>query len=328
MITFDKIKIITKANYAKNINENMGEFRYNKQHKIESYIFNQKHPFNLFIQIIPESNKLVLEFTGKILLDDYPKLISSETINQCLENINKIGYCNLSVDDIIFDSKVVSCDVTKDIPLSLSTDVKKAMISQLTNLNKFHVKKYSTTGYTVMNDVKTENCKIRLSIYDKHRDILKAGNSHFLNSCNDPESLKNYFKDKYRIESNLKTLKQIRDYCGSADTSLFNVLFSPENPLLKIFNTIFDDANENSDNSTTKRNVFEYETLSQLKDSLILKECDYDLVKTENLLNHYLAKNTNKRKYRARFRDLLNDYKPVNDNKIVIGKIRNHLIAN
>jgi hypothetical protein len=29
MITFDKLKITTKANYAKNINVNMGEFRYN-----------------------------------------------------------------------------------------------------------------------------------------------------------------------------------------------------------------------------------------------------------------------------------------------------------
>ena len=179
MITLDKIKIITKANYAKNINENMGEFRYNKQNKIESYIFNQKQPFNLFIQIIPNLNKLVIEFTAKILLDDYPKLISSETINQCLVNINKIGYCKLSVDDIVFDSKVINCDVTKDIPLQLSTDVKKIIISQLTNLNKFHVEKYSTTGYTIMKDVKTKSCKIRLSIYDKHRDMLKASNSHF-----------------------------------------------------------------------------------------------------------------------------------------------------
>ena len=73
------------------------------------------------------------------------------------------------------------------------------------------------------------------------------------------------------------------------------MLFSTENPLLNIFNTIFDDTFENSDGSLKKRNVYEYETLNQLKDSL-LRECDYDLNKTENLLNHYLAKNTNKRK--------------------------------
>ncbi len=299
---------------------------YNKQNKIESYIFNQKQPFNLFIQIIPNLNKLVIEFTGKILLDDYPKLISKETINQCLDNINKIGYCKLSVDDIILDSKVVNCDVTKDIPLVISTDLKKIIISQLTNINKYPVKKHSTTGYSIMKDVKTENCKIRLSIYDKHRDMLKASNSYFLNSRSDPETLKYYFKNKYRIEANLKTLKKIRDYCGVADTSLINVLYSTENPLLSIFNTIFDNTIENSDTSLIKRNIYEYETFNQLKDSLILKECDYDLSKTENLLNHYLAENTNKRKYRAKFRSLLNENKPFNENKLIIEEIRSQLI--
>ena len=88
MITLDKIKVITKAEYVKVTNDAVFETRENKMNNLVTYVFNQKQPFNLFIQYTPRENKCIIEFSSKILLDDYPKLISINTIYQCFENIS------------------------------------------------------------------------------------------------------------------------------------------------------------------------------------------------------------------------------------------------
>ena len=43
------------------------------------------------------NRELLIEFTGKILEDAYPELISSTNIRQCFENINKLGICQLNI---------------------------------------------------------------------------------------------------------------------------------------------------------------------------------------------------------------------------------------
>lgn len=62
-----------------------------------------------------QHNELILEFTGKILLDKYPSLINRDNIKDCLSEINKLDICSLDTDAIIQDSEVVKCDVTKDV---------------------------------------------------------------------------------------------------------------------------------------------------------------------------------------------------------------------
>lgn len=326
MITFDKIKLITKLQYLTIKNNDVFEKRENTKKGITTFIFNQRKPYSLFIHITPILNKVVIEFTGKILLDDYPKLISLKTIRKCLQNINNLGFWELKIEDILFDSELVKCDLTKDISLILKCNIKKVLISHQTNFNKFHLQKY-LTGYTVTKDVKTNNCKIRLSIYDKNAEMLTADSKHFLNELSDSESLLMYFSNKYRIEVNLSTKEQIRNYLNISDNCLINALRSNENPLLKIFNLIFDSTIDVEDSNGKNRNLFEYESLSQLKDGLILKACDYDLSQIDKILNHYLSPETNKRKYRPRFRKLLNETTIANENRFIVGQIRDQLKA-
>lgn len=323
MITFDKIKLVSKLDYLTVINHEVFEIR--TKNNITTLVFNQKKPYSLFLQVTPIVNEVVIEFTGKILLDDYPRLISHETISNCLENINKLGFCKLKTENIIEDSELVKCDVTKDFQLVLKNDIKKILISQQSNF-KFHIQKY-LTGYTMTKDVKTDNCKMRLSIYDKFAEMLTAPNKPFLNELDDSEVLMNYFKNKYRIEANLITKEHVRKYLNISDNSLIRALRSDENPLMEIFNVIFDASIESTGNSTKTRNLFEYESLSQLKDVLLLKECNYDLSKTEEILNHYLAENTNKRKYRSKYRKLIDESIPVSENRFVVGEIREQLKA-
>jgi len=327
MITFDKIKIVTKMDYIEIGNENVFEKRENKHKNSTIFVYNQGKPYSLFVHLTPALNKAVIEFSGKILLDNYPKLISFETINQCLQNINRLGFCKLQIEDIINDSELVKCDITKDIELNLKSNIKKVIISQLSNQQKFITRKYSTTGYTVNKDVKTKKYQLRLSLYDKHEELLISGNSDFLNLLVDPKTIINYFEKKYRIETNLITKVQIRKYLGLADNTLVNALKSNANPLLEIFNQIFDSNLKDITGESKTRNLYDYESLNQLKDCLIVKACDNDLNKVHNVLNHYLAVNTNKRKYNARFRKLLNESNPINQNKFIIKHIRDQLIA-
>lgn len=327
MITFDRVKLDTKAEYFTITNENLGEWRYNKRTNVKTFIYDQKQPYKLFIQITPDLNKAIIEFTGKILLDDYPKLISIDTINQCLRNVNNLGFCQLQINKIISDSELISCDPTKDIEIEFHNSIKNIMISQLSNLNKFHVRKFSTTGYTVSNEVTTKNRQLRLSIYNKYKEILKAKNSGFLDLLDDPNALMNDFKNKYRIEANIKTMKQIRDYFGTTSNSFSDILKSNRNPLVEIFDVIFECNIDNEPNISQKRTLYDYESFNEMVDALVLNACGDDLSQVKKLLDNYYSVNTNKRKLIAPYRKLSKTSLPQTQNKFIIGEIRNKLIA-
>ena len=66
------------------------------------------------IKVDYEEQEVVVEFCGKVLGRDYPKLISSETIKTCFENINALGFCQIDVEAMM-DAEVVKADVTKDV---------------------------------------------------------------------------------------------------------------------------------------------------------------------------------------------------------------------
>ena len=85
-LTFDRLKI--KANY-KYLLERQIQFnqRYNPDNGdlIGQYYSSENDklvPFNLFIAVSKPKQTLTLEFSSKILGEDYPKLISKYTIRQ------------------------------------------------------------------------------------------------------------------------------------------------------------------------------------------------------------------------------------------------------
>ena len=75
MITLDKIKIVTETEHMAILD--MSRFKkIEKQGKICSFKFSQRKPFLLTIEKDYVSGKVSIEFTGKILGSDYPKLIA------------------------------------------------------------------------------------------------------------------------------------------------------------------------------------------------------------------------------------------------------------
>ena len=115
MITLDKIKLVADI---KSIIE-YDEYQFEKTIKYGNitYKYYQEIPYLLSVLIDYPQNHVVIEFTGKILGADYPKLISMETIRQCFQIINSMGFITLDIEAMM-DADVVKCDVTKDIKLN------------------------------------------------------------------------------------------------------------------------------------------------------------------------------------------------------------------
>ena len=113
MITLDRLKLVASIDSISILDTSAFETNI-KDGQLCSLNFYQQTPFLLRIKIDYVERELVVEFTGKVLLGDYPKLISEETIEQCFLNINALGFCKFDIDKMM-ESDVVSCDVTKDI---------------------------------------------------------------------------------------------------------------------------------------------------------------------------------------------------------------------
>lgn len=274
MIRLDKIKIVTDINHIKDIDKN--QFLTNIQgEKILYYKYQQALPFLLTILADIKKGELTIEFTGKILLDEYPYLINQTNIRKCFDRINEMGICRLDIDAILVWSEVVKCDITLDVayPLEEITFIQH----HITNYYKWDCRKYEQNGITIANKVKTAKYKKRFSIYDKSKELEKASNREFLQRLKDKQGLLDHFKGKTRFELNIVTKQQIRDLLHTMDCSLSSVLSSTANPIL----TVFDEAINLNTESAHCTNLKDYKNL------LVLKDCDFDLKKVDAQVRSY-----------------------------------------
>lgn len=97
VIRFDKMKLITSIDYISGINTSVF-LSITKFDEVLYYKYQQDKPYSLLIMVDYSHDELVLEFTGKILLDKYSQLINSDTIKDCLNNINSLQICRLDVE--------------------------------------------------------------------------------------------------------------------------------------------------------------------------------------------------------------------------------------
>lgn len=163
MIKFDKIKLLSKAGYISNID--CEKFVRCCKGDIQGEILNEKYqqklPFYLLIMVDYQHDELVLEFTGKILLDKYTDLINRDTAKDCLEKINGLKICRLDVDSIMTDSEVSKCDVTKDIECNRMQDIITNVRQNLSNYKRWVTKPYGKKA-------------LRLKMWQKPQEIRNA----------------------------------------------------------------------------------------------------------------------------------------------------------
>lgn len=264
MITFDKLKLVADISAVVGFDE--GQFEKTEKNGFCTFKHYQEVPYLLAIKIDYPEKEVVLEFTGKVLGSDYPKLISMDTIQQCFQAINSLGIITLDIDAMM-DAEVVKCDVTKDIRFDDIPSLTNYVRQHISNYHRYVCRRLRNNNLVVEKNVTSRKTKKRMTIYDKGKEMLKMENRRF----SEAYGLEGAFDGICRFELNLNTKEQIRNSLAIGSTKLQEVLSSNANPIADFLDDVIED--DVLPSSMTDRKT--YVTM------LILKDCDYDLEKVE-----------------------------------------------
>lgn len=264
MITFDKLKLVADISAVVGFDE--GQFEKTEKNGFCTFKHYQEVPYLLAIKIDYPEKEVVLEFTGKVLGSDYPKLISMDTIQQCFQAINSLGIITLDIDAMM-DAEVVKCDVTKDIRFDDIPSLTNYVRQHISNYHRYVCRRLRNNNFVVEKNVTSRKTKKRMTIYDKGKEMLKVENRRF----SEAYGLEGAFDGICRFELNLNTKEQIRNSLAIGSTKLQEVLSSNANPIADFLDDVIED--DVLPSSMTDRKT--YVTM------LILKDCDYDLEKVE-----------------------------------------------
>ena len=288
------MKLICPLDIVENVNERVFQTIV-RDGLLTSYKYHQDTPFYLLIRKDFIHNESVIEFTGKILSDRYPELINRDNIRYCIEQINRLGICEIDTERLLQTAKVAKCDVTKDVT---STEIKEIITQtkqNLTNYDKWEVEKYPN-GICLRNKVTTDRYKKRVCIYDKGKELKQQTNSSFLLSLHQSQTLLDYFQDKVRFELNIGTMVQVKRLLKIGDNSLVEVLNSTANPLL----SVIDEALKKYTDSRQHTDFKDY------VNSLILADNHNDLAELEAKIRALTPKGTVIKRKMQPYRDYLN----------------------
>lgn len=238
-LKFDTVKIRTNKEYLKDTFIKFNP-KYKSNGEIRNKYYNSKDddrliPYNLYIGISDKS--LTLEFSSKILLDDYPKLITKDTFKQCLENINQLDICTLDADSIANDCYFTKVHVTNDIKYPFTDNVLDSLNSNVNDYRRYQWEHYRKDGIRFKKDVKSISCKESIVMYNKEKEIIN--NVDFLSILSKPNEVIDYFDGVTRFEMELDKPKKICKALNIDTTHISKVFNSKENPLLVQFNKIF-----------------------------------------------------------------------------------------
>lgn len=296
MITLDKIKIVSSIKHITITDYNRFE-SISKGNKVICYKFTQLLPFLLFIQANTREQELVIEFTGKILKDDYPSLINQNNIKYCLSYINELGFCLLDITGVLTEGVVVKADITQDVPYPNCGELTKLIQAHISNFRK-HQTRIINGNFTIEKNVSTKSYKRRLTIYDKSKEIERAENKHFLSILSDKQKLLNYFEGKIRFEMNLNSMEQIRKALHIHDLSIMTVLGAADTyPIWEFLDQIITDSES--------KGFVKYNNVNELLRGALLQVCDYNIEKVEAQLRLCYSPNTHITQALNSYRELL-----------------------
>lgn len=276
--------------------------------------YKQITPYSYTVDVDLIRHKTTIAFSGKALLENYPSLISSKNITECFDNINKNGICHIDTSSTTIKQAVVTeCDVTTDIPYTgtivqlLETIVLK---SSYTISKKCENRFYLKTTYVTR---RKEECMV---VYDKSKEMLVSSNKPFFKYVSNSAEQHDYFKDKLRIELNLRSIDRIRKYFQCTDTSLHSILNTSADPIGSFLEQALcpDDILDMLIDYAPK--------LRDLEHILLLCICGFDLNNVESIVRRVTLKNSsitnNMKPYRKIYRQIVDNGKdPIIDVDII-----------
>ena len=243
------------------------------------------------IKIDYQEKEVVVEFCGKVLGKDYPKLISRDTIRHCFENINAMGICRIDVD-MMMDADVVKADVTKDVH---SVDVPKLTTyirSHISNYHQFISRILRNGNLVVEKNVVSRKTKKRMTIYDKGKEMQKEANKRFVEAY----GLQGAFDGTCRFEINLNSKEQVRTTLKLDNNKLSNVLNSSASPIKDFMEKVI----------TPEKVPIEMTSKKEYFTMLVLKDCDFDLERVEAKMRElHTSRGTNVTKVMEPYRAMM-----------------------
>ena len=323
IITFDRIKIKSNYKYLLNTKVRFNERFHSRSGEKTGLFYSSKDdinvPYNLYIAVSYPKQTLTLEFSSKILKENYPKLISKDTIKECLININQLDICEIDVDSVLTEGAITSVDVTYDTNFILEDEPLNALNSQVGNYRRFKWTHYDKEGITFTKDVKSKDCAETITLYNKEKEICTSHNKDFLNSLSRPLSIIDYFKGKTRFEITLDTPKKIMNYLNLTDTKIFSVLNSDTNPILILFDKIFNNSVTNISNAT-------FDNYEEWSMKIILDSYNGDLKRLEQDVRNKFSSRSGATKRMKKFEAVHHAMTSASTNENLIEKVRNLLL--
>ena len=290
MLTFDKLKLVTSLHNISITDES--RFKKVLRNDALSYlIYTAETLASLTIKIDFDRQEAVVEFTGKILGAHYPQLISYQNIRECFDKINLMGCCRIDAEAMM-DSKVVKCDATKDVRYRDIPYLTSYIRNNVKNHQQYICRIPKNGNLIVEKNVMTRQCRKRLTIYDKGKEMSKADNLQFTNAY---EIDSQTFDGICRFELNLNSVTQIENSLQILQTTLHDVLHAECNTIQDFVNQILADGVDYP--ITDKKS---YHIL------LTLKDCDYDIEKVElKMRQFHPSRGVNIGKMMAPYREML-----------------------
>lgn len=241
---FDTVKLTTNGIYISQVNNTLFSHSIDlATGELISIEYNSmKHqditPFKLYIRVNYRSNYMTIEFSSKILLKDYPLLISADTFRQCLTNIETLGICKLDIDAIINSCYFSKLHITRDVDLCLTSKILDRLNQCTKEYRRYNWRRY-TDGITFSRNVKAQDCRESIIIYNKEVELALYRNKPFLTKTDAQSSIINHFRDKTRFEVQLENKRKIQKELEISNTDYQSVMFSQKNIILAQFEKVF-----------------------------------------------------------------------------------------
>jgi hypothetical protein len=143
-----------------------------------------------------------IEFSAKILKEDYFDLININNIEKVIENVNGKG---ISFNENFVNGELHRIDVANLLKMDNSIDIYLSVLQSYKSNHKYDVKPYKYQGIQFVRDVTTNERKDRLICYDKYREIKRDKRLTDYININD-------FYNHLKVESNLRHFLQMRKY--------------------------------------------------------------------------------------------------------------------
>ena len=238
--------------------------------------------------------EFILQFTSKILKDEFDKLINRDTINQCFINLNSLNLILLHITPKLLDEfEVVMADVTMDkkVTDAFFKDFEDYTVVHFKNTKRdsLDLPRYPQSNLIMSNRVKNRKYLQRLTAYNKYEEVKRMQPIHRL-----PHDKVEQFKGVYRLERNLKCKQKVKEALNinSKRVTLRDVLNANAQPFLEVYKKFVQLGAQPLDmKKRTEESI-----------RLICKKYKYDLVKIE----YYLRQT-----YKSYSRRLLEPYQQV-----------------